>query len=253
MLGAFSDRMGVLLQRVAIFRGKLPSSLFDNETFNNLPIGKIGYYNDGTTEITVAGLFDRWLRMVNGWYGSLQSNLLAVGFPRRPEYQAYLFPVLERGIILDVSLIDDPYTPIRDLSIPYGRNWRKMQESEISLAVPAEDAGFYRRDYEGEASWESGTIANLYAGAESGGTIESDFVEFDDAFSTAQEIGQFLGANRRAYQVTTTGLGLKFPLNSYVRLQWNDFGLEEGKNCWVQSRRIKYVRNNLQCEFVLIG
>lgn len=250
---AYTDRMGPLMQRAALYRAQLPASLFDNETFNNLPIGKIGYYNNGQTEITVAGLFDRWLRMTNGWYGSLQKNLLAVGFPRRPEYQAYLFPVLASGIILDIDLIDDPYTPIRDLTLPYGRNWRKMQPSEISLAAPAEDAAFYAKDYEGEAYWESGTIANLYAGSESGGTIESDFVEYADALETVNEVGQFLGANRRAYQITTTGLGLLYPLNSYVRLQWNDFGLEEGKNCWVQSRRIKFVRGNLQVEFVVIG
>lgn len=227
--GSYTAAMGDILLRIAQRRAHLDGSLLDFNSFADLPRGRIGFYADGSQELTCADVFDALLGSILGWYATSRSKLLRVGFASPPEDNdswAYNF---EKNQIFDIEDIGREQAPRYEQGALYARNWTPMGDAEISEAVPTEErerllaAGLYIRQVAAEVRVRD-------RAAISGGDLVTYFVARTDAEAVVARIMQNFRQSRRRFRLTTSRVGYLLDLQSKARVTFDRHGLNEGQN-----------------------
>ncbi len=226
---AYSASMGEILHRVATRRAALDGGSLDLNSFGDLPGGRIGYYADGSEELTCADVFDQVLGSIVGWYATSRSKLLKVGYASPPEdldSWAYHF---EENQILDLEELGRDEAPRWEQGALYAKNWTPMGEAEISAAVATEDrslllaAGQYIRQVAAEVRLRD-------RAAISGGDLTTYFAAQSDAQNVVERVMTNFRQSRRRFRLVTTRVGYLVDLQSKVRVTYGRHGLDQGRN-----------------------
>lgn len=235
--GAYTELTGEILLRLAERRAKLPSSLIKRRSFSELPRGPIGYYFDGTTELSVGDIFDELLKGVNGWYGTKRESALTVGYPTPPELRVAQYEFsLDTGTILNLEKVAVEYPPRYKQSVSYGKNWTVLSESDISEAVDVDERPLLQLAYQLTSS-KSTEVRMRDRAAIDGGILDTYFYNKSDADELARNVMGLFRETRQKFILTTSRIGYQVNIQSIVRVVYPRFGLENGQNFIVTGIR----------------
>lgn len=243
--GSYATAMGDILYNIAARRAALDGGLIDINSFADLPRGRVGFYADGSEDLTCADVFDAMLSSITGWYATSRSKLLKVGYATPPEdldSWAYHF---ENNQILDLEEIGRDQAPRWEQGALYDRNWTVMGEEEVSDAVTTSErerlvaAGLYVRQISAEVRMRD-------RAAIAGGDLGTYFVERSDAEAVVSRIMTNFRQTRRRFRLVTTRAGYLLDLQAKARVTYGRHGLESGRNFTVIGVRDDSRRNRVE-------
>lgn len=233
--GAYVNDIGNILRRAALIRARLDPSLIDEISLANLPSGVMGYYADGSADLSVSGLFNALLRSINGWYGTRRDRTLRVGFIVPPErYQPHRTFTAREALSLERLMVDQP--PRYQQAVVWGKNWTPLAESDVSLALPLETrlrlqgAGYILRKQSPEVRTRDQTSID-------GGTLETYFIDSVGASEVLDRLMALFRESRRSYRLRLARSGYLADLQTIVQVKHPREALTNGRNFVVTGVR----------------
>lgn len=149
---------GDILYRLARNRSYLPASSIKVSTFSGLPRARVGYYTNGSSDVSVEDVFDALLGGVVATHGVGREAKLSVSRMLPPEFLLSDLTVSGEQIF-DTSVEVRPYTPRQKQPYTYAQNFAPLDVSEISPEADGSTAARMQAEYyEGEV-FEASTAA----------------------------------------------------------------------------------------------
>jgi hypothetical protein len=233
---AYTAAMGDILLRIATRRAALDGGLLDLPSFGSLPQGRIGYYADGSNEISVAEVFDALMGSIAGWYATSRSKLLKVDYPTPPEdFDSWRYH-FDTNQIFEFEELAREQAPRYEQGALYAKNWTPMTADQISDAVSTSErerlmaGGLYVRQVGAEVRMRD-------RAAIAGGDLETYFVAREDAEAVVSRIMSMFRQTRRRFRLVTTRVGYLVDLQSKARVTYSRQGFEDGRNLLVTGVR----------------
>lgn len=233
--GVYINDIGGILSRIATRRAGMDPALIDLIGFANLPTGPLGFYADGASDISCSAVFDALLRSINGWYGTRRERTLRVGYIVPPErFTAARRYNQNSALSLERLPVDQP--PRYAQAVTWGKNWTVMSASDISEALDSDTrlrlqlAGNTLRKRSVEVRTRDRTAID-------GGTLETFFVEEDDAQEVLDRVMALFRESRRQYRMRVPRIGYLVDLQTIASLSHPREGLAAGRNFIVSGIR----------------
>ncbi len=233
--GSYVNDIGSILRRVAINRARLDQSLIDLTDLANLPNGAMGYYASGEQDLSASGMFDALLRSINGWYGTRRERTLRTGYIVPPE-RFTAARSYKANDALDLERVPTELPPRYQQAVTYGKNWTVMALADISEALDADERLRLQLPYN-TLRKRSPEVRTRDLTAIDGGTLETYFVEEDDAQEVLDRVLALFREARRMYRMRVSRIGYLVDLQSIVKLTHPREGLANGRNFVVAGVR----------------
>lgn len=125
---------GDILYRLARDRAFLPALSIDVASFNGLPRGRVGYYTNGTTDLSVASVFDALLGGVVATYGVGRTAKVAVKRMLPADYFLDDLTV-DRDQIFEIRVENRPFIPRIVQPYTYAPTFAVSSASEVSTSA----------------------------------------------------------------------------------------------------------------------
>lgn len=205
---------GDILYRVARDRAFLPALQLDINSFNALPRGRVGYYANGSQELTIEQVYDRLLGGVVATYGVGRSAKISI--QRLLPATSQLNDINIRGEqLLDARVEARPFNPRIQQPYLYAPTFAPVSETDISPL--ADDSVRARLLASGlTATVNQSSTAVIPATAQP--TLVTYFAEQDSAQDVAEDALVFSGENVVPLRASLGRLGLVANLGSVMAL-----------------------------------
>ena len=210
---------GEILYRLARNRAFLSANLVNLFDFQALPASSIGYYADGSRELTVENVFDELLRGVAGWFGVGRGLELRVGRLLPPES---LVPELtiRQDQLFDIRIEGRPDDDRSSQPYTYAKTANPVSLSEVS---PVADADTQRRLTQNAETDEAFASDDATFAIFQNPTLPTYFVERSPAQSVSSTALAFSSVARLPVKASIGRLGVKVDLGDAIAIQANRF------------------------------
>lgn len=234
--GGYADTTGEILIRIALGRARLDGGLIDRATFTALPKGRIGYYEDGSSDVTVASVFDDLLRAVIGYYGTTRGAALTANTPIPPTELSARRLDFDRHTILDIEPIEIDHQPRWAQAATYARNWTPTPLDQLSEALDSDTRERLSFPYYAVRR-VAGEVQLRNRSAIEGSLIETYFADLAAAEGVCERAMDMFRETRRRFRVTVPRIGYIVDLGQTVRITYPRFGFQGGRNMLVVGIR----------------
>ena len=241
--GAILARMA--RERAAIFGGSLNLNRFNLDSY------EIGYFNDGSSQETVASVFNKLLRPSNAHYGSGRLRSLQLGKLIDPDAGAPTITLTDEDFVAEPERIRQPMPYRSKVTLNYGRNWTPMPEEMVSSSLPTETRRKHLLQYEGQVSASAGFTRLLHKTAKSDEVFDSYYTQAVDAKTVVSGVMGYLGRNLVPFRIKCSLKGLKTELNQRIQIKSSRFDLGDGRNVLILRDRLRAQKQ--QIEFEIAG
>ena len=149
---------GDILYRLARDRAFFPAIAVDVDSFRGLPRGRVGYYTNGSQDVSVESVFDALLGGVVATFGVGRSAQLSVSRMLPPEF--LLDDISIRGDqVFDIRVEARPYTPRIKQPYNYAPTFAPLDSDQISTSADASVASRLQADFQTGEVFETSSAA----------------------------------------------------------------------------------------------